>query len=255
VRRSRVRAPDVKKRLSLELSDGKLLRCKERVSLADMWGSFFGRTPRKEISAKMSIPKILVRRHVCALSAVLAVASFAASAPAKTNSNPKLSNIRIDNFGRINDNYYRGAQPDARDYADLAALGVKTVIDLTRDGRDEEPGFVRRAGMQFYRIPMTTSDRPSDSAVAQFLKLVNDPTNQPVYVHCQGGRHRTGVMTAVYRMTQDGWTADRAYQEMKLYKFEGFPGHPTLKRFVFDYYGQIQRARLGDKDRAVGAAK
>jgi len=205
--------------------------------------------------SKMGIQKILVRRHVCALSAVLAVASLAASAPAKTNSDLKLSSIRINNFGRINDNYYRGAQPESGDYGDLAALGVKTVIDLTRDGRDEESGLVRRAGMKFYRIPMTTSDRPSDTAVAKFLQLVNDPANQPVYVHCQGGRHRTGVMTAVYRMTQDGWTADKAYQEMKLYKFEGFPGHPTLKKFVFDYYGQIQRAQLSDKDRAVGAAK
>src|SRR5262245_32971174 len=203
----------------------------------------------------MGIQKILVRRHVCALSAVLAVASLAASAPAKTNSNLKLSSIRINNFGRINDNYYRGAQPEARDYPDLAALGVKTVIDLTRDGRDEEPGLVQRAGMTFYRIPMTTSDRPSEAAVAKFLPLAHAPAPHPVYVHCQRGRHRTGVMTAVYRMTEDGWTADKAYQEMKLYKFEGFPGHPTLKRFVFDYYGQLQRARLGDKDRAVGAAK
>src|SRR5215471_15664795 len=203
----------------------------------------------------MAIQQILVRRYVCALSAVLAVTSLAASAPAKTNTDPKLSNIRIDNFGRINDNYYRGAQPDAQDYADLAGLGVRTVIDLTRDGRAEEQGLVQRAGMNFYRIPMTTSDRPSDAAVAKFLQLVNDPANQPVYVHCQGGRHRTGMMTAVYRMTQDGWTADKAYQEMKLYKFEGFPGHPTLKKFVYDYYGQIQRAQLGDKDRAVGAAK
>jgi len=198
----------------------------------------------------MGIQKILVRRHVCALSAVLAVASFAASAPAKTNSDLKLSNIRIDNFGRINDNYYRGAQPDARDYADLAALGVKTVIDLTRDGRDEEPGLVRRAGMKFYRIPMTTSDRPSDAAVAQFLKLVNDPTNQPVYVHCQGGRHRTGAMTAVYRMTKDGWTADQAYTEMKKFRFEGFPGHPALKKFVYDYFSQLDSPRKLEAVRA-----
>jgi tyrosine-protein phosphatase SIW14 len=64
-----------------------------------------------------------------------------------------------------------------------------------------------------------------------------------VYVHCQGGRHRTGAMTAVYRMTQDGWTADRAYQEMNQYKFEGFPGHPELKSFVYDYYTQLTHAQ------------
>jgi protein tyrosine/serine phosphatase len=152
-----------------------------------------------------------------------------------------VTKVRIDNFGRINTNYYRGAQPDDRDYRDLAALGIRTVIDLTRDGRTNESSLVQQAGMKFYRIPLTTSERPSDAAVTQFLKLVNDPANQPVYVHCQGGRHRTGVMTAVYRMTQDGWSPDQAYQEMKRYRFEGFPGHPVLKKFVYDYYSTMPR--------------
>jgi protein tyrosine/serine phosphatase len=97
--------------------------------------------------------------------------------------------------------------------------------------------------MRFYRIPLTTSDRPSETAVSQFLKLVNDPGNWPVFVHCQGGRHRTGVMTAVYRMTIDGWNANRAYDEMKQYHFEGFPGHPVFKSFVFDYYTELNQTR------------
>src|SRR5204862_1143990 len=134
--------------------------------------------------------------------------------------------------------YYRGAQPEDRDYSDLAALGVKTVIDLTANGEadEQEQGMVESAGMKFHRIPMTTSNRPADAAVAEFLKLVTDHANQPVFVHCQGGRHRTGAMTAVYRMTEDGWTADRAYAEMKHYKFEGLIGHPELKDFVYEYY-------------------
>jgi protein tyrosine/serine phosphatase len=174
--------------------------------------------------------------HAFVFAIVLAASVQAATTPAA------ISNIRIDNFGQINQNYFRGAQPESGDYPDLAALGVKTVIDLTRDGRRDERAFVEAAGMKFFRIPMTTSDRPADAAVAQFLQIVNDPANQPVYVHCQGGRHRTGVMTAVYRMTQDGWDADRAYDEMKAYRFEGFPGHPQLKKFVYDYYRALDHA-------------
>jgi len=34
-----------------------------------------------------------------------------------------LSRIHIGNFGRINDNYFRGAQPSGTDYRDLAAIG------------------------------------------------------------------------------------------------------------------------------------
>jgi tyrosine-protein phosphatase SIW14 len=175
--------------------------------------------------------------HVDAKSESTARANVSTAA----SSSAAIANIQIDNFGQINANYFRGAQPQGRDYQALAAAGVKTVIDLTEDGRDDEPGLVKQAGMTFYRIPLTTTDRPSDSAVAQFLKLVGDSQNQPVYVHCQGGRHRTGAMTAVYRITQDGWTADHAYQEMKQYKFEGFPGHPELKTFVYDYFTQFVR--------------
>jgi protein tyrosine/serine phosphatase len=180
--------------------------------------------------------------------ALLLLPLFVVSSPAET-ATTKPAAIRIKNFGRINANYYRGAQPESRDYRDLAALGVKMVIDLNEDGPTEERGLVEREGMKFYRIPMTTSDRPSQFAITQFLKLVNDPANQPVFVHCHGGRHRTGVMTAVYRMTQDGWTADRAYTEMKQFKFEGFPGHPELKRFVYDYY-RTNGPRLAETARA-----
>lgn len=176
-----------------------------------------------------------------ALSAAVLMLAFCAAQAAGQSQ----AGIRIGNFGQINDRYYRGAQPDGRDYADLAALGVKTVIDLTRDGEEAEQQLVEAAGMRFHRIPMTTWDRPSESAVAQFLKLVTDPANLPVYVHCQGGRHRTGAMTAVYRITQDGWTADQAYAEMKKYRFEGFPGHPELKQFVYDTYAQTRNSGGG----------
>jgi len=39
-------------------------------------------------------------------------------------------------------------------------------------------------------------------------------------------------MTAVYRMTQDGWTPEQAFKEMKLYKFGADFLHPEFKRFV-----------------------
>ena len=192
---------------------------------------------------------MVLRRSTAALIVAL---SLSASLFAQN-----LSRIHIDNFGRISDAYYRGAQPDVRGFADLAKLGVKTVIDLTAEGRADEQTMVEHDGMKFYRIPLTTSDRPSDSAITQFLKLVTDPASQPVYVHCQGGRHRTGVMTAVYRMTHDSWTADQAVAEMEQYRFDRFPTHPKLKSFVFDYYSHLARPKIAEREpvAAGGASK
>src|SRR5262245_47209847 len=202
------------------------------------------------------MPAYRVRMRNYGAAVLLALSIVATATAGKSNLGATSAAVHIDNFGKINANYYRGAQPDNPGFADLAAVGVKTAIDLQADGGADEKAMVEKAGMKFYRIPMTTSDRPSDAAVTQFLKLVNDPANQPVYVHCKGGKHRTGAMTAVYRMTQDGWNAARAYGEMKQYKFEGFSGHPALKKFVYDYYTHFDQARAAEpQEREVGATK
>ena len=170
-------------------------------------------------------------------TAVLLVGALASTAAARAAASP----IRIDNFGRVNDNYYRGAQPEGRDYTDLAALGVKTLVNLTSDDADPgERAMTERAGMHYVQIPMTTHRPPTDAQLTQFMRIVNNPANQPVYVHCVGGRHRTGVMTAAYRMSEDGWTADRAFKEMKQFKFGADFLHSEFKEFVYDY--QPQRA-------------
>jgi tyrosine-protein phosphatase SIW14 len=167
------------------------------------------------------------------VAAILAAIAIAAPAAAQTSG---VSGIRVDNFGQVNANYYRGAQPAGRDYADLAALGVKTVINLTSDdAQPDEPALAAAAGMKYVQIPMSTHEPPTSAQLAQFLDIVNDPASQPVFVHCVGGRHRTGVMTAAYRMAQEAWTSDRAFREMKQYKFGADFLHPEFKRFVYGY--------------------
>lgn len=175
-------------------------------------------------------------KHACRVPVLALVAILVVAAQAETKSN-KLSRVSIKNFGCINENYYRGAQPQNQDYAALASLGVKAVVDLERDGEAEEQQLVESAGMKFFRLRMNTTDTPDSQTTSQFLAIVNDPANQPVFVHCHGGRHRTGVMTAIYRLTHDGWTPDQAYTEMKRYEFgKGF-GHTALKDYVYAYSG------------------
>jgi tyrosine-protein phosphatase SIW14 len=174
-------------------------------------------------------------------AAVLAVA-FSFPLIGQTNptssikhANVTLPSVHIKNFGQINENYYRGAQPEGQDYNDLASLGVKTVINLIKDEKGDEVSTVQRMGMKYVHIPMTTGTPPTSAQIKQFLSLVEDPANQPVYVHCVGGKHRTGVMTAVYRMTEDGWNSDQAFKEMKQYKFGADFMHPEFKDFVYHY--------------------
>jgi len=71
----------------------------------------------------------------------------------------------IKNFGRISQNYYRGAQPKGGDYAYLASLGIRTVIDLERGGDAGEEQAVKQAGMRFYRIPLSDTQEPTKDQI------------------------------------------------------------------------------------------
>ncbi len=180
-------------------------------------------------------------RALRAYTAALAITSSLAMTAAAQSTG--IAQPDIDNFGRVSPAYYRGAQPEGRDYAELAALGVKTVINLTTDDADPaEKSQAEQARMRYVQIPMTTHQPPSSGQITEFMNIVMDPANQPVYVHCMGGRHRTGVMTAVYRMTHDGWSADQAFQEMKRYKFGADFLHPEFKRFVYRYPAVLAQA-------------
>ena len=96
-----------------------------------------------------------------------------------------VSNIKIGNSGQVNANYYLGEQPEDGEDAALAALGIRTVIDLQADGgNDHEAQRVEAAGMTFQRIPMTTRVAPTLEQIAQFMTIVTNPAHQPVYVHC-----------------------------------------------------------------------
>jgi protein tyrosine/serine phosphatase len=188
----------------------------------------------------LDIRKLPVRARVSVLLlVVLAVAPTPGEAVrggAPPPGAPDLTTIHIENFGRVNANYFRGSEPDDEEYESLASIGIRTVVDLRSgdvDSGDQE--LVARAGMRYVQIPMTTHQPPTAAVIEQFLQIVDDPENQPVYVHCVGGKHRTGVMTAVYRIARDHWTPDQAFKEMKAYKFGADFLHPEFKKFVYTY--------------------
>ena len=94
-------------------------------------------------------------RGVSALIVILSlsVVSFAQSAPEAS-----FPNVKIKNFGQMDERFYRGAQPKEGDYRSLAELGVKTVIDLRDDAKDYGRPAVEALGMRYVNIPM--SDKP-----------------------------------------------------------------------------------------------
>jgi len=180
----------------------------------------------------MKNPRSIFAKISAAITIVLAIGT---AAVAKRHSDPAFSNINIRNFGKMDNRLYRGAQPNESDYKDLKTLGVKTVVDLTDSPKSYEKRDVEALGMRYVNIPMSDSSYPKAEQINAFLKLVNDSSTGTMFLHCAGGRHRTGVMGAVYRYNVNHWNFDQVYTEMQDYDFYTKWGHGDLKTFVEDY--------------------
>ncbi|PWT92800.1 MAG: hypothetical protein C5B55_05650 [Blastocatellia bacterium] len=184
----------------------------------------------------MSLAKNL-RHPLLAIVAIFALAVFAAGQEPATQT----VKVKIKNFGQMDERFYRGGQPKEKDYKDLAQLGIKTVIDLREDPEAYERPLVESLGMRYINIPMSGKKYPTREVTEMFLRAVSDPNTGKFFVHCAGGRHRTGAMGAVYRFRFYNWNFEQVYKEMKQYDFYTSWGHGAFKDFVEDYYLRMQQ--------------
>lgn len=164
----------------------------------------------------------------------LIIALVASAALAQSDATPRIA--ELPNFHQVNENLYRGAQPKSDGMKRLAQMGVKTIINL-REGdamAQREGAEARAAGLQYFSIPLKRTGRPSDDQVKSVLAIINSSTNQPVFVHCKLGADRTGTMIAVYRISHDGWTSERAKAEANQYGMHIW--EVEMKNYIHDYY-------------------
>jgi uncharacterized protein (TIGR01244 family) len=111
-------------------------------------------------------------------------------------------------------------------YASIINLRVATEVGADVDG---EAAAAKAAGITFIHLPFNAAS-PDPDLVANFLKAVTDPKNQPAFVHCASG-NRAAALWMIKRMAIDKWDADRAGAEAAALGLT----NPTLKTFALDY--------------------
>jgi tyrosine-protein phosphatase SIW14 len=150
----------------------------------------------------------------------------------------KLKVPGVPNAGKVNDLLYRGAQPRPAGYEQLKHLGVTMVVDLRNTGpKSPERQAVEAQGMRYVSIATSAYFGPTDHQVATFLQLLRDNPKEKTFVHCYFGDDRTGVMIAAYRIAEEHWSADQAYNEMRFFHFHTYlllMAH-YIKRFPGDF--------------------
>lgn len=138
----------------------------------------------------------------------------------------------VANFGRVTDKYFRGGEVTHEGLKNLAALGVRTVIDLREERDDEEARVCKELGMAYHNFPMRTEDTPDPAKIEEIVRLIETAT-APVYVHCSGGKHRAGTVCAYFRVKRQGQSADKAWREQQSYGFGTPEEHANLFNFIY----------------------
>src|SRR6185295_13268480 len=171
----------------------------------------------RRISNRIPLLKTAVIGAPILLLATALYTLTAANSTVATGPSKNFAEVTIKNFGQMDEHFYRGAQPKEDEYKELAALGIKLIIDLRDDPMPYAKAAAEAAKMRYFNLAMSDKDYPKNETIDQFLTLIKEDGNRPFYVHCAGGRHRTGLMGAIYRFNNDGWDYNKAYQEMKNY--------------------------------------
>lgn len=138
----------------------------------------------------------------------------------------------VNNFHRVSDGLYRGAQPTDEGFRNLKDIGIATVLNLRKFHSDRK--YTNRYELGYEHITFNPL-HPEDKEVVAFLRILADPANKPIFVHCQYGSDRTGMMCAVYRVAVQGWTKDEAIAEWT----EGDFGFHESCRGLVDYFRRI----------------
>jgi tyrosine-protein phosphatase SIW14 len=135
----------------------------------------------------------------------------------KTWAEPSAEIPGVYNFARVSEALWRGSQPTAEGFRMLEKLGVKTIISCRNDADDLS--LLKGTKLKYLHLP---SERllPKEEDLVTFLKVVEDPKNWPVFIHCAEGQGRTGYHSAIYRMVCQGWSMRDAILEMNAFHFQ-----------------------------------
>jgi hypothetical protein len=159
--------------------------------------------------------------------------------------------------GRI----YRSGQLTVGGFAEaVERFGIRTIINVQEDVPDpdvwqswldrstiKESELCRRLGVRYVwlepDLDSPLKDNPRPRVIDDFLAVMDDETVYPVLIHCKAGLHRTGILTAVYRMQYQGWAPAAAYRELKANGFGEWACNSTnlyVSQYVLRYQPRPQ---------------
>lgn len=146
----------------------------------------------------------------------------------------KQTRAGISNYTKVDAVVACGGATDTAALDGLKADGFKSVINLrvaSESGANvpENQAKAKALGLNYFHLPLSGAS-PDPAIVDQFLGVVSNKANQPVFIHCASA-NRVGAVWLVKRVLQDGWPVDKATTEAKAIGLSA----PGLEKFALDY--------------------
>ena len=140
------------------------------------------------------------------------------------------------NFHIVDRGIWRSAQPSLESIAVMKKHGLKTVINLRGSEENNlwESRICDSLDIKYYHIPLDGREIPDTADLNKILSIIENQQNQPVMYHCLGGKDRTGIVTAIYRLKNSNVSFEEAHKEMLMYGYNE-KEFPHLVDFVESY--------------------
>ena len=119
------------------------------------------------------------------------------------------------NRAQIGPGIWRGAQPSPRDVADLAAKGIRTIVNFR--GPNQWGSYLLEAeacaahGITLVNGRLYSSTAPTPDEIHTALDLI-EAAEKPVFLHCKSGADRAGLASVLWLLAQGAEPAEAARQ-------------------------------------------
>ena len=131
------------------------------------------------------------------------------------------------NFHIVDNGIWRSAQPSIESIAVMKRHGLKTIVNLRGSEENHlwESRICDSLGIQYFHLPMDGREVPDTAEIKKILRVIENQQNQPLMYHCLGGKDRTGIVTAIYRLKNSDIGFEEVHTEMLMYGYneEEFP--------------------------------
>ena len=113
---------------------------------------------------------------------------------------------------------YRSAQMIEREYrAVIAEKGIKSIFNLRGSNNADwyrgETNVSAELGVKHYDFALSASQEVSVEEMDRIVAALKEAP-KPILIHCKNGADRSGLVSALYVMTQEGEPADKAYDQL-----------------------------------------